>query len=1533
MNSKEKQESKAALRQHLAGFRRRRRLLLLIRAICVIAVLLLVGMASVALLDRLVIVPDLLRYCLSGFVYFAGVAMLLKEALIPLLIGLRDDEVASLVEAADPQHREGLLSAIELERSETGTDSKEFRDLVKSNALSRLDETGVRALLPWGMIGRSMAVAVLVGLGVGALFFVPGLRFEKLMARAFLPGANIERPSAVTLSLMKPGVETGYVVAGEEVSIVGVSDSQSTRRMWVERQNDEGLAERFEMRRERSGQFSTDLEWKKGSNRLRLRSRSAITRYFEFLGAERPAVTGFTKTYRYPDYTRREAVTTEEEIGGELSAIEGSEAEVQFALNQEVDSIEVRLLRPGREEPEVIEVVDGVASIPITSEYGRYHVALKGNETGFENIYQPDFEIRAVPDLPPVVELSEPGASREVLPDERVLIVGSVGDDVGIDQVARAFRLDEGEWTEDLLLKPGDVLLESPLRMEWPLAPLWLKGGQVVSMKLVAVDLKGQRAESRTVRFEVAEEYLERERREWTEKERKFAVEMRGLFEQMDEFQRSMQEASEAAKRPQAERSSSDQQKLARSESAAAIARQLAEEATAEALDLMVEAPSSVERREAEAIAERLNSMKERLLDPAVDAARRQSRAPRNAEMDRRLTSAEAKARQAKEEVRRLNEAVSDLTAEDVAEMVAREAETFAARAEAQANSDAIDGDILAAEEEMLKDRGDNLLASVEDLTPFLRRNEQKKLEKDSEEVRSLLEQDGDPGEANPQKMKTAAKKLAGDLDRLQEQVEREAAKARKALFAQTPDVAGELEKLASAARAVAQKERQREGQNDPSMEELEALDREIASKREDLARNLDAMADEIRRRSEQAAIPESGREDSASLNEAAQAMEALEDRVREGRGSEVATTTAEELAALGEAIGNLETEATVQSLREAMEELRAMEEAAKTEGPELYSAAKSEIEEVRKQLQKNAPSEASRKLAQNLAQGSEAKRVDEEMRQRESKSSREARDLSRPMEAMEDDSKKLAEALQPVVEEAKQKIADLAPSIPEQMRNLAESMKDQEEELRNLAQAGPKGPGPEAALDLASELFGNRQESEEIQSALMAEANQQDMRDAVSRETARDADDALAQMQNFQVDRPATEFEEAMQSATGEAERRHRLQTAARAQEEMADALIDLAHHLEKAGEEGGEMADARSALRESESASGVSQTLTDDYTNAQEIAEMLDSAADDAASLMKALEEELARNEFMQSALESLAANTAATAAEMLEDAAAKEGELSEALPSGKTATPEQSSRQEVVRGEVSEAGESLARSGRHQERLGNFDSAEAMADAAQLTDAVAANEAQAAQQAMVQGSPSADDAGELLGVAGNAIEERADEAGELAREAMSAASETAIPFDPQAMQLAMALDALDRQMASDSSPGQEGAANEATQTALSRAMEEQEMGMTKSRSLGFPGQPGESDSPPQGEGQEPGTMPSMAEGERGADLEEFGEGVAGLVVDLDMAEGDGDWSKLPRKVAEDILTGRSQEVSPDYRFAIESYFKAIAEETNRE
>jgi len=90
-------------------------------------------------------------------------------------------------------------------------------------------------------------------------------------------------------------------------------------------------------------------------------------------------------------------------------------------------------------------------------------------------------------------------------------------------------------------------------------------------------------------------------------------------------------------------------------------------------------------------------------------------------------------------------------------------------------------------------------------------------------------------------------------------------------------------------------------------------------------------------------------------------------------------------------------------------------------------------------------------------------------------------------------------------------------------------------------------------------------------------------------------------------------------------------------------------------------------------------------------------------------------------------------------------------------------------------------------------------------------------------------------------------------------------------------------------------------------------------------------------QAQAQVPGQSQSSsaaAESQQGAQLQASaaGSAPANSLPAPDGGEVGEDWSKLPSKVAKDIVEAQRQGVSPEYRSAVESYYKAIADRARR-
>ena len=138
----------------LAAFGRRWRRLVILRGICSGVITLLGVMTVVAFLDLLILLPDGVRWGLSGLSYAVTAFVIWFTCLRSLLHRPGPHELARLVEKARPDLREDLLSAVELgdSRQSAQWDSEQFRSLLQTNVAERMRDLRMETILPHQLI-------------------------------------------------------------------------------------------------------------------------------------------------------------------------------------------------------------------------------------------------------------------------------------------------------------------------------------------------------------------------------------------------------------------------------------------------------------------------------------------------------------------------------------------------------------------------------------------------------------------------------------------------------------------------------------------------------------------------------------------------------------------------------------------------------------------------------------------------------------------------------------------------------------------------------------------------------------------------------------------------------------------------------------------------------------------------------------------------------------------------------------------------------------------------------------------------------------------------------------------------------------------------------------------------------------------------------------------------------------------------------------------------------------------------------------
>src|SRR5262249_1593495 len=145
------------------------------------------------------------------------------------------------------------------------------------------------------------------------------------------------------------------------------------------------------------------------------------------------------------------------EENGDLSELEGSVVDLKLQVNQGIKSGELTIESKGQVEHIPLAPAGErqlAATVPI-NQAGVYSVHLVGAETGFENKFSPQYEIRPVPDLVPRVSIEQPKQDSIVAPEEVVSLQAIATDDIGLAKVTQVIIVNEEPHSQVTLLEGG----------------------------------------------------------------------------------------------------------------------------------------------------------------------------------------------------------------------------------------------------------------------------------------------------------------------------------------------------------------------------------------------------------------------------------------------------------------------------------------------------------------------------------------------------------------------------------------------------------------------------------------------------------------------------------------------------------------------------------------------------------------------------------------------------------------------------------------------------------------------------------------------------------------------------------------------------------------------------------------------------------------------------------------------------------------------------------------------------------------------
>jgi len=415
-------------------------------------VLLIFGLSLGALVDYLFPLAIGHRRWMTLAIY-GGVALFaFLKWWCPYKRSMPAEEIAWALEEKVPELDEKLISAVEFSGEQSEKISGEMIEHVLQDAELDLGKIEPERVFPitWKILLWPALVAFLFL----AAFFVPSLHFGKLITRVAFPSAR--QATVGSFALLREAPSIKHIAEGDHVdfSFRCTDPSIETVEFCIQSEK----VRRYPMdKNPETGYFHFNLA--EGGDPFQYWAQSGrvqSTTYGMDVMAT-PRVEQFQIAYDFPEYTRIEdsaASSTE----GDLKAIEGTRATVQFQFNKPMKSVQLKLKTNGVSSSQIPLKLSAAASDSTHAfelvASGTYELILE-DKNGLANRSELIYSIDVVPDLPPIVSLELPVNDVHLGPEDSLPIQWSVEDDFGV--IAQSVVYSTDGKTEGSVKVPRDA--------------------------------------------------------------------------------------------------------------------------------------------------------------------------------------------------------------------------------------------------------------------------------------------------------------------------------------------------------------------------------------------------------------------------------------------------------------------------------------------------------------------------------------------------------------------------------------------------------------------------------------------------------------------------------------------------------------------------------------------------------------------------------------------------------------------------------------------------------------------------------------------------------------------------------------------------------------------------------------------------------------------------------------------------------------------------------------------------------------------
>lgn len=471
------------INDRLSQFVRRRRRIRARGVACMTIAACVLWLIGTALVDRFMALPAMARL-ITGTLLVALFLGLAGRVLM-LLLSRRFDRLiaASQMERLAPDLRDRLITVVTQQSLPAPQRaSASLTRCIADDVAMRLNERPPEKLITTRMI-RPAIVLMLASLVLAAgLLLIPSLDLPRLLARQFMPLADIPPVTTTRITVITRDVD---LPQGQSLAIVAdITRGDGSATLLVGA--DDTSLQPVTMSRSFGDRFAVSLPSVERDLVYRIRAGDAQSSAHAIRVLRRPALAKLELRIDLPPYLERQPLKLISD-DGRIEAVKGSRVRARIQSTEPLQSAEVKVGEQSITTTPTIDPFVREAEFPITAS-AAWSIQLVSDRSvhggGFD-----DMQIVAMDDRPPVVQLVR--TDLRLHPSDVVAIPFQAIDDFGIVSM----KMDVTAGDKTLLTRSIDLTGDRRMVRDVAtidLAPHALSFGEVVSITVTATDGAGQ---------------------------------------------------------------------------------------------------------------------------------------------------------------------------------------------------------------------------------------------------------------------------------------------------------------------------------------------------------------------------------------------------------------------------------------------------------------------------------------------------------------------------------------------------------------------------------------------------------------------------------------------------------------------------------------------------------------------------------------------------------------------------------------------------------------------------------------------------------------------------------------------------------------------------------------------------------------------------------------------------------------------------------------------------------------------------------